>query len=57
MIVAIATIHDYYLNGTVLLGRNKVIEVVLILSEDGIAVGNIMSVMAGAATNKVSVIT
>ena len=33
------------------------IEVVPIFSEDGIAVGNIMSVMAGAVTNKVSVIT
>ena len=45
--------YTYYLNGTELLGRVKIIEVVLISCDGGKAVGSIMSPGAGAVTNNV----
>ena len=45
--------YTYYLNGTELLGRVKIIEVVLISCDGGEAVGSIMTVRGGAVTNNV----
>ena len=42
-----------YLNGTVLYGSIKIIEVVVIFSDGGVAVGSIMTVEGGAVTNNV----